>query len=535
MEFSAYKYPYPSKRTLVYGKLGMVATSQPLAAQAGLDILKMGGNAVDAAIATAACLTVTEPTSNGIGGDAFAIVWMDKDIFGLNASGKSPSSLSVEEVKRQGINEIPARGPIPITVPGAPAAWAALSEKFGRLSLRKTLQPAIDYARKGYPVSPVTAENWQRAYEKAEKEFAAPMFNEWFRVFAPHGRAPWPGELWASEDHANTLETIADTNGKAFYEGNISQQIHDFIETCGGYLTKQDLKSHKVDWVEPLRVNYRGYDIWELPPNGHGLVALMALNMMKHLPLGDKESSYSLHLTMEAMKLAYTDGKAWIADPGHMTVTPEALLSEIYARQRARLIGETAIQPIKGKPVSSGTVYLATADGQGNMVSFIQSNYMDFGSGLVVPGTGINLQNRGHNFNMDVTHPNCLAPEKRSYHTIIPGFITQNGAPVGPFGVMGGFMQPQGHIQLLSRVIDFGMNPQAALDAPRWQWMGEKHFEVEMGMSELVVEELRQRGHEIIYQQNRGSFGRGQMIVRDASGILCGATEPRTDGTVAVW
>jgi len=535
MEFSAHKYRYPSKRTLVYGNRGMVATSQPLAAQAGLDILKMGGNAVDAAIATAACLTVTEPTSNGIGGDAFAIVWMDNKLFGLNASGKSPESLSVEDLKRQGISEIPAWGPIPVNVPGAPSAWAALSEKFGRLSLKKSLQPAIDYARNGYPVSPVTAENWQRAYEKAEKEFGDPMFKEWFRVFAPKGRAPRAGEVWASADHANTLETIADTNGKDFYEGSLSQQIHDFMETCGGYLTKHDLKSHEVIWEEPLTVNYRGYDIWELPPNGHGLVALMALNIMKQLPLGDKENSDDLHLTMEAMKLAYTDGKAWIADPRHMTVTPEALLSEIYARQRSRLIGETAMEPAAGKPVSSGTVYLATADGEGNMVSFIQSNYMGFGSGLVVPGTGISLHNRGHNFSMDATHPNCLAPGKRSYHTIIPGFITKDGAPVGPFGVMGGFMQPQGHIQLLSRVIDYGMNPQTALDAPRWQWLGEKRFEVEMGMSELIVEELRKRGHKITYQQDRGSFGRGQMIVRDVSGTLCGATEPRTDGAVAAW
>ncbi len=535
MNFSPHKYPYPSKRTLVYGNKGMVATSQPQAAQAGLDILKMGGNAVDAAIATAACLTVTEPTSNGIGGDAFAIVWMNHGLYGLNASGTAPRSLSVDELHRRGINEIPARGPVPITVPGAPSAWASLSERFGRLSLSRTLQPAIEYARNGYPVSPVTAKNWQRAFEKAKTDFGDPIFNEWFRVFAPKGRAPKAGEIWSSEDHAKTLEIIAETKAKDFYEGSIAQRIHDFMVDCEGYLSKEDLKAHQVVWDQPLTAHYRGYDIWELPPNGHGLVALMALNIMKQLPMGDKENSQNLHMTMEAMKLAYTDGKAWIADPHHMSVTPEALLSEIYARQRSRLIGETAMEPVAGKPVSSGTVYLATADGEGNMVSFIQSNYMDFGSGLVVPGTGINLQNRGHNFCLDNTHPNCLGPGKRSYHTIIPGFITRNGAPVGPFGVMGGFMQPQGHIQLLTRIIDQGMNPQAALDAPRWQWIGGKRFEVEMGMSELIVEELRKRGHEITYQQDQGSFGRGQMIIRDESGTLCGATEPRTDGTIAVW
>lgn len=535
MEFSAHKYPYPSKRTLVYGKRGMVATSQPQAAQAGLDILKIGGNAVDAAIATAACLTVTEPTSNGIGGDAFAIVWMNHEIYGLNASGMSPQSLRVDELHRLGIKEIPAHGPVPVMVPGAPSAWASLSEKFGRLPLTKTLQPAIEHARNGYPVSPVTAENWQRAFDKTTKDFDDPMFDEWFRVFAPKRRAPKAGEIWASEDHAKTLEAIAETNAKDFYEGSIAQRIHDFMKVCDGYLSKEDLKAHQVIWNQPLTTHYRGYDIWELPPNGHGLVALMALNIMKQLPLDKEENSHNLHLTMEAMKLAYTDGKAWIADPHHMTVTSEALLSEIYARQRRRLIGEKAIDPVSGTPVSSGTVYLATADGEGNMVSYIQSNYMDFGSGLVVPGTGINLQNRGHNFCLEPAHPNCLGPGKRSYHTIIPGFITRNGAPVGPFGVMGGFMQPQGHIQLLSRIIDQGMNPQAALDAPRWQWLGGKRFEVEMGMSESMVEELRQRGHEITFQQDRGRFGRGQMIIRDESGILCGATEPRTDGTIAVW
>lgn len=535
MHFSAHKYPYPSRRTLVYGNRGMVATSQPLAAQAGLDMMKMGGNAVDAAIATAACLTVTEPTSNGIGGDAFAIIWMNGEMHGLNASGAAPMSLSVEAIKARGFRQLPERGPIPVTVPGAPSAWAALSEAFGNLPLTTVLQPAIEYARQGYPVSPVTAENWKKAFVKAKDEFGDPMFSEWFRVFAPGGRVPEAGEAWSSEDHASTLETIAKTGAKDFYLGDLANKIHGFMETCGGFLNLSDLKAYQAKWCRPLSVNYRGYDVWELPPNGHGLVALMALNIMQQLPLGDRENSSSLHLSMEAMKLAYTDGKAWITDPDHMTVTPEALLSEIYARQRRRLIGEKALMPEAGKPMASGTVYLATADSQGNMVSYIQSNYMGFGSGLVVPGTGISLHNRGHNFTMDPTHPNCIGPGKCPYHTIIPGFLTKEGDPVGPFGVMGGFMQPQGHVQLLSRIIDFGLNPQAALDAPRWQWLEGKRIEVEPEMSELLVEELRLLGHKIIYQYDRSSFGRGQMIIRDRQGNLCGATEPRTDGAIAVW
>ena len=535
MDFSPHKYPYPSRRTLVYGRRGMVATSQPLAAQAGLEIMKAGGNAVDAAIATAACLTVTEPTSNGIGGDAFAIIWMENQMHGLNASGPAPMKLSLEALYQRGLKEIPVHGPIPITVPGVPAAWASLAEKFGRLPLSVTLQPAIDYARNGFPVSPVASEMWQRAFDKAVETYQDPLHKAWFRTFAPKGRPLKAGEIWSSEGHARTLKSIANSNAEDFYQGDLAQQIHDFMVEANGFLNKSDLAAYRVRWDDPLSVNYRGYDVWELPPNGHGLVALMALNILKQFRLDNRETSDSLHRTMEAMKLAYSDGKAWISDPDHMPVTSAALLSEIYARKRSRLIGETALTPASGTPAASGTVYLATADGEGNMVSYIQSNYMGFGSGLVVPGTGISLHNRGHNFSMDPNHPNCVAPGKRPYHTIIPGFLTRNGQPVGPFGVMGGFMQPQGHVQLLSRIIDYGLNPQAALDAPRWQWMGGKKFEVEAQLSELTVGDLRNRGHQVIYQSDRSSFGRGQMILKDEVGVLCGATEPRTDGAIAVW
>ncbi|SMP67871.1 gamma-glutamyltransferase family protein [Anoxynatronum buryatiense] len=535
MNFSAQHYPYTSRRTLVYGQRGMVATSQPLAAQAGLDILKAGGNAVDAAIATAACLTVTEPTSNGIGGDAFAIVWLKDGLHGLNASGPAPAALSLEALQQRGLHEMPAHGPVPVTVPGAPAAWAALAEAFGRLPLTSTLKPAIDLARHGYPVSPVAARNWERGVTKAAAHYQGAAHQAWFKTFAPSGRAPKAGEIWRSEDHARTLEKIAQSNARDFYEGDLACQIHDFMKEITGFLTKDDLARYEVKWEKPLSINYRGVDVWELPPNGHGIVALMALNILGQFELDPTETCESLHLSMEAMKLAYSDGKAHIADPAHMKVTVEDLLSFGYAKERSRLIGSEALLPAPGTPPASGTVYLAAADGEGNMVSYIQSNYMGFGSGLVVPGTGIALHNRGHNFSMDPSHPNCVAPGKRPYHTIIPGFLTRDGSPLGPFGVMGGFMQPQGHLQVVSRLVDYGLNPQAALDAPRWQWLGEKRFEMEPSISELLVEALRKKGHQIVYQSDAGSFGRGQIILRNEAGTLCGATEPRTDGMVAVW
>ena len=535
MNHSAQHYPYASRRTLVYGRRGMVATSQPLAAQAGLQILQAGGNAIDAAIAAAACLTVTEPTSNGIGGDAFAIVWFNQDLHGLNASGPAPTMLSLEALHRRGMNEMPVHGPVPVTVPGAPAAWAALAEAFGRLPLTTTLQPAIDHARQGYPVTPVAARNWQRGVEKAAAHYRDPVHEAWWNTFAPEGRAPKAGEVWRSEAHARTLEKIAGSQARDFYQGDLAVQIHEFMKASEGFLTREDLSAYGVRWEKPLSVNYRGIDVWELPPNGHGIVALMALNILKQFDLEATETCEALHLSMEAMKLAYSDGKAHIADPAHMQVAVEDLLSSRYAKARSRLIGDRALMPSPGTPAASGTVYLAAADGEGNMISYIQSNYMGFGSGLVVPGTGIALHNRGHNFSMIPEHPNCVAPGKRPYHTIIPGFLTRNGAPLGPFGVMGGFMQPQGHLQVVSRMVDYGLNPQAALDAPRWQWLGEKRFEMEPHMSELLVEALRKKGHEIVYQSDPGSFGRGQVILRDEAGTLCGATEPRTDGMVAVW
>ncbi|MEX2104408.1 MAG: gamma-glutamyltransferase family protein, partial [Bacilli bacterium] len=471
MSYDALHHPYPSRRNTVFSKKGMVATSQPLAAQAGLDILKKGGNAIDAAIATAACLTVVEPTSNGIGGDAFALIWTKGELHGINGSGPSPKSISIDAVKESGHDTIPKFGWIPVTVPGVPATWAELSKRFGRLPLSETLKPAIDYAENGYPLSPTLGKYWKSAYRIYKENLKGEEFNSWFETFAPDGRAPEIGELWKSPGHAATLRSIAETNAESFYRGELAEKIDQFSKKYGGFLRKEDLAEYAPEWVKPIKVNYRGYDVWEIPPNGQGIVALMALNVLKGFEFSEKDSVDTYHKQIEAIKLAFADGHKFITDSREMSVKVEELLSEGYAEQRRHLISDIAVQPEAGEPPKGGTVYLATADEEGNMVSFIQSNYMGFGSGLVVPGTGIGLQNRGHNFSLDPTHENRLEPGKKTYHTIIPGFLTKDDQAVGPFGVMGGFMQPQGHVQVVMNTIDFHLNPQAALDAPRWQWM----------------------------------------------------------------
>lgn len=535
MQFDALKNSYPSRRSIIYARRGMVCTSQPLAAQAGLDIIKQGGNAVDAAIATAACMTVLEPTSNGIGSDAFALVWTKGKLHGLNASGKAPMAITAEEVRRLGHADMPHRGWIPVMIPGAPSAWAELSDKFGRLPLEKVLEPAISYAENGYAVSPIISRLWGTAYRDFSKIFKDPCFTPWFETFAPAGRAPQAGEIWRSQGHADTLRKIAATKAKAFYQGELADMMDDFSRKTGGYLRKSDLESYWCEWVDPIRADYRGYDVWEIPPNGNGIVALMALNILKGFRFEHRDCADTMHKQLEAMKLAFVDGKRYVADPKHMKVTTEELLSDTYADSRRALIGEQALTPEPGDPKGSGTIYLCTADAEGNMVSFIQSNYMGFGSGVVIPGTGISLQNRGANFSLDEKMENCLAPGKKSFHTIIPAFLTRNGEAVGPFGVMGGFMQPQGHVQVVMNTVDFMMNPQEALDAPRWQWVGDKKVQVERGFPFGITEELVRRGHDISVLPESITFGRGQIIWRDENGVLCGATEPRADGTVAAW
>ncbi|RWZ52386.1 gamma-glutamyltransferase family protein [Halobacillus fulvus] len=519
-----------------YGRKGMVATSQPLAAQAGRDILKKGGNAVDAAIATAACLTVVEPTSNGIGGDAFALVWMKDQLYGLNASGPSPSSISIDAVKEKGCEHIPKYGFIPVTVPGAPAAWAELSDKFGLLDFQEVLAPAISYAEEGFPLTPILGKHWKEAYERFSEQLTEEQFSAWFQTFAPDGRAPEVGEMWSSPDHASTLKRIAETKGNAFYKGELADRIHEFSKTYGGFLRKEDLMAYKPEWVEPISVNYRGYDVWEIPPNGQGLVALMGLNMTKHFQFEETLRVKDYHTQIEALKLAYADGHQHITERGSMAHSVDALLSEGYGQERAEKIMDVAQLPQAGEPSQGGTVYLATADREGNMVSFIQSNYEGFGSGLVVPGTGIALQNRGHNFSMDPTHVNKLEGNKRTFHTIIPGFLTKGDDPLGPFGVMGGFMQPQGHMQVISHFIDCHLNPQMALDAPRWQWTKEKELWVEPGFPNHIAQGLKRKGHNVQVALDSSSFGRGQMIIRNPdNGVYAGGTESRTDGSIAVW
>ena len=528
--------PYKGERQPVYARKGIVATSQPLAANAGLEILKKGGNAVDAAIATAAALTVVEPTSNGIGGDAFAIVWMNGEMYGLNSSGPSPKNLTIDAVKQLGHEKMPVHGLVPITVPGAPAAWAALSKRFGKLPLSEVLAPAITYAEEGYPLSPVLGRNWKTSFTKFKASFKEAYYQEWFNVFAPNDRAPEIGEMWRSPGHARTLRKIAETNAEDFYRGELAEEIDTYMKKYGGFLSKEDLAAYQPEWVNPVSVNYRGYDVWEIPPNGHGIVATMALNIFQQLeqkPLWQSAASY--HHQLEAMKLAFTDGKAFITEQSDMPIDVAYLLSDDYAQKRAAVVGQEALEPTPMELPKGGTVYLATADEEGNMVSYIQSNYMGFGSGVVVPNTGISLQNRGADFSLDEQAPNALKPGKRTYHTIIPGFLTKDNEAVGPFGVMGGYMQPQGHFQVISHLVDHGLNPQAALDMPRWQWVGNKKITVELEFPTYIANELISKGHQIEYVGDSGSFGRGQVIMRLPNGVYVAGTESRTDGQIASW
>lgn len=535
-KYDTLHYPYSSQRMATIARKGMVATSQPLAAQAGLGILKKGGNAIDAAIATAACLTVVEPTSNGIGSDAFALVWTNGELHGLNASGPSPQSLTIDAVKKQGHREMPKYGLVPVTVPGAPGAWAALSKRFGRLPLREVLEPAIEYAENGYPVSPILGKNWERAAAVFKNALKGAEFDNWFKTFTHNGRAPKIGEMWRSPDHAATLRDIGDTYAESFYRGHLADKIDAFAREHSGFIRKEDLAAYEPEWVTPIGVNYRGYKVWEIPPNGQGLVALMALNILNGFHFSEKDTVETYHKQIEAMKLAFVDGKKYITQRDKMSVTVEELLSEAYGAKRRNLIGSKALTPEPGTPLTGGTVYLAAADGEGNMVSFIQSNYMGFGSGIVIPGTGIALQNRGHDFSLDPSHENRLEPGKKTYHTIIPGFLTKDGQPVGPFGVMGGYMQPQGHVQVIMNTIDFHLNPQAALDAPRWQWIEGRTIELERTVPSHIAEALARKGHTINIALDSGTFGRGEIIWRDPeTGVLHGGTEPRTDGSVAAW
>lgn len=534
-----YRIQFNSRRSNIIGKNGVVATSQPLATQAGIDILRAGGNAIDAAIATVSTLCVTEPCSTGIGGDAFALIWSaaDQRLFGLNASGPAPAALTANHVRNLGHTEFPALGGLAVTVPGAVRGWEAALSKFGSLPLERILQSAITYARGGYPVSEKIAWQWSRSQEKMSNH--ADSKRVWLPF--PGGRGPNPGEMFSNPEVAATLQKIVDDGYDAFYTGEIAQQIADCVQADGGFMTTEDLSKYKAEWVEPISVEYRpGYRFFEIPPNGQGLTALLALNIMKGFDvqaMGHGTYEYT-HTMMEAIKLAFADAHAYIADPKHAQIPLAGLLSDSYTQTRRSLIdSKSALTPTPGQPQQHGdTVYLTVADAEGNMVSWIQSLYMGFGSGLTAGTTGVQLQNRGANFSLEEGHPNEAAGGKRPFHTIIPGFITKNDQAWASFGVMGGFMQPQGHLQVGSALVDFDMSPQAALDAPRFYWQKDKLFALEPSFGDRMYAEMRLRGHQLmpVSQAEALHYGGGQAIVRDPeSGVYIGGSEPRNDGAAA--
>jgi gamma-glutamyltranspeptidase/glutathione hydrolase len=515
---------------LTRGRRGLIATSQHRATEAGRRMFESGGNAVDAAVAAAIALTVVEPTSNGIGGDAFAIVW-DGGPHGLNASGRSPAALPAERWLRR---SIPQFGWPAVTVPGAPAAWAALSERWGRLPFDRLCEPAIAFADEGFAVGPVTAETWSlMAGQFADVRGPA---HDWFHeLFFPQGRAPRAGETWRSPDHARTLRDIAASRAESVYTGDLAARLVRFAEQTGGWLRADDLAAHQPEWVAPIATEYRGLTVHELPPNGQGVAALAALNILETFdPIGRRlPDDEATHRMIEAMKLAFADAHAHVADPATMRIDVERLLDKAYARQRAALIGDRAMTLPPTGLDPGGTVYLAAADPD-LAVSFIQSNYLGFGSGVAVPGTGIALQNRGFGFNPDPDHPNAVAPGKRPYHTIIPGFLSEHREPVGPFGLMGGHMQPQGHVQLVTAMVDFGLDPQAALDAPRFFWTQDRDVDLEPEVPHATRERLAERGHRLTLPPHRLHFGKGQIILRTADGCVAGS-EPRSDGRAIGW
>ena len=550
MKFDPVYNPYPSIRHPIYAREGIVASSSAQASAAGLEALRQGGNAIDAAVAAASAIAVTEPCANAIGSDAFAIVWTGGKLYGLNASGRAPANLSIETLKaKQGNHDrMPQSGWAPTMVPGAPKAWAYLAQRFGKLPLKTSMERAVHYAREGYPLSSNLAAYFIQAAERF-RAFGGDqkVFDEWRKTFlqrgtstlsglgagSPWNDAPKAGDMLVLSNHAESLQAIADTNADAFYNGHLGDRIVADSKELGGYFCKEDFSSYDADWVEPVSVNYRGYDIWEIPPNGQGVAALAALNILKEFEFPSRETPDTFHKQWEAMKMAFSDALAHITDIRFMKEDYRQWLSPEYGRKRAAEIGERASLPMPLRPPQGGTVYLATADGEGNMVSYIQSNYMGFGSGIVIRGTGISLQNRGADFSLDPLAANALAPGKKSYHTIIPGFLTKDGKALGPFGVMGGYMQPQGHVQVITNMIDFGLNPQQALDTPRWQWIEGKKVHVEPGFNPEIARALAERGHDVTVSLETAGFGRGQIIIRLDNGVLVGATKGRTDGNIA--
>lgn len=540
---------FHSGRSPVFGRDGMVAASQPLAVAAGIHILGNGGNAADAAVAVAAALNVTEPTSTGLGGDMFALYFeaRTKRITALNGSGRAPAGLTLKRLADEGLHELPPFHPYTITVPGACAGWFDLIERHGSLKMSKILTPAIRLAEDGFPVAPTTAHFWQSG---AEKQLASALNGVEMTL---GGRGPEPGEIFRNPGLARTLGNLAESGKKAFYEGEIAEAIASVVTEAGGCLTLQDLATHKSTWETPLSVSYGRYRVFECPPNGQGLVALLALNILggQGLSKMDPLDPVRLHLEIEALRLAFADGFWYVADPeaaaasGAPLPTAE-LLSKEYAARRGGLIkrGTALVNPGRGLPATgSDTVYFSVVDREGNACSFINSNYMGFGTGIVPKGFGFTLQNRGHNFALDHGHPNALAPGKRPYHTIIPAMATreEDGSLFASFGVMGGFMQPQGHVQVFTALVDSGLDPQAALDMPRFciEDVAEGgQIAIEEGIPQATVDELSRYGHDVhlVGGWDRALFGRGQIILRDPrAGVLTGGTDPRADGAAAAF
>jgi gamma-glutamyltranspeptidase/glutathione hydrolase len=531
-----------ASRSEVIATNGMVATSQPLATQVGLDILKQGGNAIDAAIAANAMLGLVEPTGNGIGGDLFAIVWdaKSKQLYGLNASGRSPKSLTLDYFKQQGLDKIPSHGPLPVSVPGAVDGWFMLHDRFGSLPMTNILAPTIDYAKKGFPVSELIAYYMNRSVPILSQ------FDGFKETYMPNGATPKKGEIFVNQNLAATLEKIATGGRDAFYKGDIARTIAAYMQEQGGFLSYQDLAAHTSNWVEPVTSNYRGYDVWELPPNGQGIAALQILNVLEQFDIegmGFGSAEY-IHTFVEAKKLAFEDRAKYYSDPDFNEVPVEWLISKEYALQRAKLLDmQRAAKRVDAGLNEGDTIYLTTADKDGNMVSLIQSNYRGMGSGMTPTGLGFILQDRGEMFSLQEGHFNVYAPGKRPFHTIIPAFVTKNGKPWLSFGVMGGGTQPQMHAQIVVNLIDFGMNLQEAGDAPRMLHTGSSeptgevmtdggYVSLESGFTAKTRRDLIGKGH--VLRDVSGSFGGYQAILFDSkTGVYFGASESRKDGQAA--
>lgn len=530
-------------RSEVIAQHGMVASSQPLCTQVGLDILKAGGSAVDAAIATNACLGLMEPTGNGIGGDLFAIVWDSKtqQLHGLNASGRSPMSLTLDYFLDQGMDKIPAHGPLPVSVPGAVDGWFELHNKFGVLPMDQILQPAIDYANDGFPLSELIAFYWGRSVPFLSK------YDGFTETYTINGKAPQKGDIFKNPYLAKTLQKIAKGGRDAFYKGDIAKTIASYMKAQGGFLTYEDLASHTSEWIDPVSTNYRGYDVWELPPNGQGIAALQILNIMENFDvraMGFGSTAYMHHFT-EAKKLVFEDRAKYYADMAFSEVPVKTLISKSYGKQHAQNINPDRAQRRIAEPKlkDGDTIYLTVSDKDGNMVSLIQSNYRGMGSGMTPTDLGFILQDRGELFALDKDHRNAYAPGKRPFHTIIPAFITKDGLPYISFGLMGGGMQPQGHAQIVINLIDFDMNLQEAGDAPRMlhtgssQPTGEQMTDggtlfLESGFDTKVLRDLSKKGHQVDFRS--GGFGGYQAIMWDAKRkVYFGASESRKDGQAA--